>query len=444
MSLGELSRAVLSRFRNNFIALVTAVLSFANSILYIKAFGVSATSDALYFSSAVIASFSLIPGFLTEQFLQYYNDYKHREETKAASFLAFNLVNVGILGIVLVLAFGAFLGPLLRLMYPRLGAEGLATLASFLRVLRLELFLVGINGLLQGLALSYGRVKAIYLARLLSSSLLLLGQILIIKAFLAPEAYPTLVVLSSLSVGLFLGIVNRHLLAGALRGLKGIDRAFIRGQGPYFKDSVVMRLGHNLQGFFLPLVTSSFWASFPGNLATCYSYASKFYGAIQSVIIGPSQMETQYRISNDVSTGDLGRIPGIIKGYLKVYLPLVVAGSLFTALAIPPVIHVINPGIVGDSVGIIQVSFVFLSLWLLVQCAEGPFVITLVARNQGWAFVLANAINIGIIAGIVRIFPSSIYSILVANILAQGVSLGIYGTLCLRFFRLGLARAERF
>jgi len=424
--MGARAATIVGRFKNNAFALVNAVFSFLNSILYIRAFGVSITSDSLYYATAIIASFSLLPSFLMEQFLQYYNDYKHSDPDKASTFLAFNLVNVLCFGVILVAAFGLALRPLLSLLYPRLAAASLAKISGFLEVLKYQLFLVGINGLLQNLSISYGRIKTVYVGRIVNSAVIFLGQVLIIAAVAGPELYPYLLVAGDSVFALFLVVADRRLLAGSARNIRKLNLPFARSQGRYFLDSFVMRLGHNLQGFFLPLVTSAFWSGFSGNMATCYGYANKFYSAIQSVIIGPSQMETQYSISNSVSKGEYEGIGKTIRDYLKLYIPVVLAASAATALLIPGVVHLLNASIGASSVRIIVTCFAFLSVWLAVQCAEGPFVITIVAKNQGLVFIAANAINIAIIAGIVFAFPKFFYSILIANILAQLASMGVY------------------
>lgn len=418
--------ALARRFKNNALALVNALLSFMNSILYIRAFGVSSTSDAFYFATTVIASFSLLPSFLMEQFLQYYNDYKHTDPDKASTFLAFNLANITAFGLALALIFGLALRPLLALLYPSLGAGSLLKLAGFLRVMKYQLFLVGINGLLQNLLISYGKIKIVYMGRILGSAVLLSGQVCIIAAIVQPESYPLLLVLGDASFALFLIAANERLIMGAAKNLKKANFAFAKTQGRYLLDSFVMRLGHNLQGFFLPLVTSAFWSGFSGNMATCYSYANKFYSAIQSVIIGPAQMETQYSISNAVSRHEYEGISKNIRDYERLYLPMVLAASAATACLIPFVIPFLNGSIGTPSVRIIVICFVFLAVWLLVQCAEGPFVITIVAKNRGIVFVAANAINITIIAAIIFAFPHFFYSILIANIVAQLASMGIY------------------
>jgi hypothetical protein len=417
---------VARRFRNNAFALINAGLSFLNSVLYIKVFGVSATSDALYFAAAVIASFSLLPSFFMEQFLQYYNDYKHSDARKASIFLAFNMSNIFILGVILLIVFGSSQKLLLALLYPRLSAASLATLGSFLSVMKFQLVIVGFNGLLQNLSISYGLIKTVYTGRILNSTLIGIGQLCIIATLLGIESYPYLLVLGDACITLFLLIVNRRLVVQAVRDIGKIDRAFVKLQGKYFLDSFIMRLGHNLQGFFLPLVTSAFWSGFSGNMATCYGYANKFYSAIQSVIIGPSQMETQYLISNAVSKGEYGGIAKTIKDYLKLYLPVVLAASAFAALSIPFIIRVINSSIDTSSIRIIVICFIFLSFWLLVQCSEGPFVITIVAKNRGIVFIISNAVNIAIIAIIITALPTFFYSILIANILAQLASISIY------------------
>jgi hypothetical protein len=420
---------ILGRFKTNFIALANAGLAFVNSILYIRAFGVSITSDSLYYSSAIIAAFSLLPGFLTEQFLQYFNDYKHRDPDKAGIFLAFNLVIVGAFGLILVGCFRLGLRGLIAFMYPTLGAAYHAKIGAFLGIMEFELFLVGFKGLFQSLLVSYGRIKAFYAGTILNSSLILAGQLLIIAGVFRPESYPRFFIAGSASLALFMAMVNRRILVDAAGKARFIDWNFVKTQGPYFRNSFLMRLGHNLQGFFLPLVTSAFWSHFEGNMATCYNYASKFYAAIQSVIIGPSQLETQYVISNGVSRREYDRIPATIRDYLRTYLPIMLAASLATLAVIAPVIHLINRGIGPANIGTIRVCFLFLSLWLAVQCAEGPFVITIVAKNRGMVFVVANAINISIIAAAVFLFGRFFYSILIANILAQAASMSIY---CLR------------
>jgi hypothetical protein len=423
------------RFKNNALALVNALLSFLNSILYIRAFGLSLTSDSLYYATSVIAAFSLLPSFLMEQFLQYYNDYKHSDADAAATFLAFNLSNATILGLALTAVFGLAQGPLLSLLYPSLGVDALAKLSGFLGVMKYQLLLVGFSGILQGLCVSYGRIKAVYVGRILNSGVLLLGQLGIIARFLRLEAYPLLLVAGDCAFALFLVTANRRLIGGALRNARKVDLSFAALQKRYFLDSFVMRFGHNLQGFFLPLVTSAFWSGFSGNLATCYGYASKFYSAIQSVIIGPSQMETQCAISNAVSRREYASIGRTIRDYLKLYVPVSLAASAATAVLIPFVIRFINPSIGAASARVIVVCFAFLSVWLAVQCAEGPFVITIVAKNQGLVFVAANAVNIGIIAAVIFAFPHFFYSILIANILAQAASMSIYVIMARKILR---------
>lgn len=417
---------IVGRFRNNALALVSAVIAILNSILYIRAFGVSATSDALYYATSVVASFSLLSGFFTEQFMQYYNDLKHSNADGATVFLAFNLAALTVAGLVLLAGFQLLLREIIGLLYPSLASEQQVRIIRFLRIMGMELFLAGINGLLQGLAISYGKIKEIYGVRIIASSITLLGQVLIVAAVLGPLDYPMMLVLSSATFALLLGLVNRGYLAPAIRAVRRIDVRYIVSLRHYFANSITMRFGHNLQGFLLPLITSAFWSGFPGTMVTCYGYGSKFYGAIQSVIIGPSQMEAQHAISNDVARGTYARVSGTIHDYIRLYAPATALASGAVAIMLPWLIRLINNTIYVQSIALIRMSFIFLAVWLVVQCIEGPYVITIIARKQSGIFISTNAIKIALIAAIILVFRRYYVSILIANIVSQLVSLLLY------------------
>jgi hypothetical protein len=417
---------IVGRFRNNALALVNAIVAVLNSILYIRAFGISATSDALYYATSVVISFSLLSGFFTEQFLQYYNDFKHTDTEKASTFLAFNLAALTLFGVALFAGFQLMLPTILRLLYPTLAGTQQALIAGFLRIMGLELFLAGINGLLQGLAISYGRIREIYGAKIIASSITLLGQVLIVAAVLRPLDYPWMVVVSSATFALALILVSRQALRKAAGAVCRIDGAFLFSLRHYFFNSITMRFGHNLQGFLLPLITSAFWSGFQGNMATCYGYGSKFYAAIQSVIIGPSQMEVQHSISNDVSKGTYARVEKTIREYIRLYAPVTVIASAGVLVMLPALIRLINHSIDEQSIALIRISFIFLSVWLVVQCIESPYVITIIARKQSAIFISTNAIKLAVIAIIILVFRRFYVSILMANIVSQIVSLAIY------------------
>lgn len=425
--------SIAGRFRNNFLALANALISFATSFIYIRAFGISSTSDSIYFATSIIAAFSLIPNFLIDQFLQYYNEYKYSNDDDARAFLLFNLLGTAALGALLAAAFGVAAGPIVAFMYPKLAAVQLAEIGSFLETLKYLLGIVGLNAVLQAMAVSFGKIKAVYLGRIGESCAILAGLVLMTTGIAKPGDYPLFLLAGAAANGLFLAAANRRRILEAIRGPRTrMDGAFIRRLRRYFYDSFTMRVGHNLQGFFLPLVTTVFWSAFPGNPATCYSYASKFYSAIMSVLVGPSQLETQHFISDSVARGRAEGIPPAIRRYHRTYVPLVLAAAAATAGAIPTLIHLINADIGPESIRIILACFALLALWLAVQCAEGPYVITIVAKKKGLTFIVGNAVNLGIVAAIALSFRTRLYALPISFIIAQSASLAIYRAIAMK------------
>lgn len=419
-------KTIISKLGGSALALVNALLAIANSVLYIHIFGVSGLSDAIYYCLAIMAAFCLVPKFFIEQFLQYYSDYRCRDAEKAPLFLGINIINMIACGILLTFFFGLFAEPLVRLLYPQLDPAEMNLVVELLQAIKYQLALTGIMALSQSLLVSYGRIKQIYWGRILNSLILLFGQVLIIRSILRPVNYVKLIVLADGATTVLYILLNIRIVVLAIESLKSLKWEFLKMQKKYLFDSFIVRFGHNMQDFFLPLITSTFWSNFPGNMATCYGYANKFASAVQMVLINPSQLENQYEISGAVSRGEEEKINSSIKNYLRLYIPLVAAACGLCIAFIPPAIHLINAAVSIENIKIIVICFCFLGILTIGQCASIPFDTTITAMKKGQYFIIANAIYIGIISIFVYSMPGFFYALLIANIVAQMAAIIVY------------------
>ena len=419
-------KGIISKLGGSALALANALLAIVNSVLYIHIFGVSRLSDAVYYCLAIMSAFCLLPRFLIEQFLQYYSDYRCREAEKASLFLGLNIVAMIICGILLIVCFGLFAMPLIRLLYPQLDPMEMKLLLGLLQAIKYQLGLTGVMALFQSLLVSYGKIAQIYWGRILNTAILLIGQVLIMLSIFEPPEYVRFIVLADCATTVMYFMLNWKIVAQAFGSLKNIGWEFLREQKKYVADSFIVRFGHNMQDFFLPLITSTFWSGFPGNMATCYGYANKFSSAVQMVLINPSQLENQYEISGAVSRGEENQIHTSIKSYLRLYVPLVAVSCGLCLALIPPVIHLINRAVGTESIQIIVICFCFLSLLTIAQCISVPFDTTIAARKKGKYFIIANTLYIGIVTAFVYCMPAFFYSLLIANIVAQLAALAIY------------------
>lgn len=425
------------KLRYNVLALIQAGINFSNVILLIKFFGTSVEADVFLLSLSIISSLGLIQLLFVEQFLYFYNDLKIKDQKNAEWFFHSSFVFALIVGVVFWLT-TLFLSPIVIKAFAfSLDEQRFNTAIKIFSIASFSLAFIGVNHIFRGKLNAEGYFSMPYVSSSVPYFFVLLA---LVWCFLSGRVN-IMIVVYALAIGsvfqFILNIVVLKILGFSIQ--LRIGHPLMKN---FIKNSISMRLGHNVHNFFFPLIVNNILSSFPVGSVSSFYYAQKIVNAIASIAIGPSQNVLSAKISELWSRAKVQGIKLQVKQFLKLTPAIYVLISFVVFLVIPFILQIISSHNLSKStIQLIQTLFILLALWQLIIIIESPFAAVGISSKNSKLFTIVNSIFIVLFFLMVIVFKRyvEIFSLPIAAFFAQTVSFSIY-----TLYALMLLNVERF
>lgn len=413
----------MHRFRYNFLALSQVSLSAAGVLLLTRTFGVSGAADSFFVAFSIISAAQLLQLMGFEQFMYFYNDIKISAPDSANGFYRFAVTWAAVTGIVSLLAVSLIPGLLVKFFAGGLDPSRFTATLDFLVWFAPYLLFYPAICVNERFLNAEKRFAWPYVISSLPMGMLFLAQVWLLLSSsgnysLLPAAYS-----AGAAIGALLGFYVSFQL-GARPGI-----AFTHPAGPaLLRNSVAIRLGHNIHGFLLPVVVNNFLSHMPGGAIASYNYAWRLGSALQSVSAGPSQKMLASHISGAVSGARPEEIPAFCRQYrgtALVFFAVLAAAGFFL---IPSLLALIGGGMSPESIRIIRDMYVMLLPWFFLMVLEAPYVLTIIAFKRSHALIVVNSAFIAVFVSALFLMRSGldIYSLPAAGMLAQALNYSIF------------------
>jgi hypothetical protein len=423
----------LFRFRYSALAFAAVGLGLVNSVLVVRVFGISAQADSLAVSSLVLSAVSLLPLFVTEQFLFIYNDIKSLDPESARRFYCAAATLSTIAGGLLAAALVVGGDLVIRLFASGTDPQRRSILGQLLRIQFISLLLFPVSYVNTALINAEMRFTVPYLLQLtpgMTSAVLLLTMGFGDRADVVLLAWGN--VISSAAVVLLQFVTLGRM---GFRYRPQLRHPWICR---LIANSLPMRVGHNIRDFSVQPILANALIAMPVGYAACYSYARKLIDAIQTILIGPTLTVYRSRLSGYWTARDGRAVEREIRHFLRTAMAFVVPVVVVACVLIPEALVVLAPrSIPVSSRSTIQSLFLVLSVWLVVVAVETPFGHFLIAAQKSRVFIATNSLYVVVVLLVVGLLRRScgVFSIPLALTAAQVLSALAYALLARRELR---------
>lgn len=403
------------------IILLVQVLSVA--MIYFE-FGASQESDILLIAISTIGAAHLVQVMPIDQFMVYYHKQTTRSDKK-------NLWHYS-LTISLAIGLSSFIIAVLSILY----------------INSLEF-----NGISQ--AKKYYDVAIILAVALIFYPVLFLND----KLFNSKECFVASYMLTSLTqISVFLSLIFLHLIKsnnitiiawgyvggvtiGALLSTAIISNKLGYGlkltfnqknKFKFHKNSIQMRIGHNIVGVLFPPLTNNFLVGLPVGNASLFHYAYRAVIAVFSITAGPMFKLYMSKLSQFWATEDLDKAKNVGVEYHKKSMSLYFFVFLASILILL-IIHKLIPSIFSEKINASQSIdfmkiYLLLGLWQAIVLVESKYVGILIVSESSSNFIKVNLVFIIVYALCSYILSEylSVYAIATSAIFAQSINLFMY------------------
>lgn len=412
------------KLKYNLLAAIQIFIGVLNYALLMKTFGVSAAADTYLMGVAVIASLQLLQMMFVEQFMYFYNDIKLVSKDGAHSFFNFSFTFALIVGIAAFLLSNIFIWLVLKVFAFGLDPARLLILSRVLRILFVSLIFYPVVYINVKFLNAEMKFSLPYVLNFLPNLLVVAAQAVLIvlsRQDILPLCYAYAGGVASAAIVGWLAIVRMGV---------GFRFSLRHEAAPSFiRNSVSMRLGHNIHNFLFTPVTNNFLALFPSGYASYFYYAQKLVSVVFSVTVGPAHNVFLSKVANLWSSRSIPDIVELIRRFLRMSLLWFVAAGLAVYMLFPAAMRWLPFSLVSQSdVEVIKNMFLLLAAWNFVIVFEMPFVGVGMAARNSYVFILSNSVFITIYFALCMAGRPylGIYALPLAAIISQLINFSIY------------------
>lgn len=419
-----------SNLKYNFLALMQAVVGFMSSMLLIKIFGVTADTDAYFIGFAIYTAAGLLPVLLIEQFMFYYHKIKATEPGNEKEFYHYALFLAGVSGMVAFLCLNLFPIVFMKIFAASLDVSRIETLRKIIWLFSFAVMARGVLALMEGVFNAENRFSVPYLLNLLPQTFVALALTLMWHNGTASILTLPAVFVAGTMVS---GILGFLLLSGM--GFRLRLKFTHPNSMAFIKNSVSMRIGHNVHNLLNPIVINNVLSALPVGSVSCYGYANRFVSAAGAIITGPLIKIFYSKVSVMWAENKKENVKMEIKRYLKVALFFFAFAVVLGYFLIPKVLGLLASSKL-DTFGISQIQSLFLALsvWYTILLVESPFVGLVVVSCDSKAFIVTNGLFITVFSLVsISFLPSlGIYVVPFGLAFAQFISAAIYSNIAMK------------
>jgi O-antigen/teichoic acid export membrane protein len=423
-------------FRYNLLAILQVSLSIINSVLLIRLFGVSYQTDSYLMAVAIIAALQLLQLMSVEQFMYFYHDLKVKSVEEAHNFYRASITFGVVVGIITFIVLWPGISIIINIFAHNLDPTRYNLLSNILIILIAGLIFNPMNYINQRLLNAEMKFSLPYI---LDSLYYLFISISLFYILLTNNT--NIIFLAYANV---LGIMSAFILSFILiRRLKIPikPKKYHPMMNKFIKNSLSMKLGHNIHNILFTPVTNNILALLPIGFASYFYYAQMIVVGISSIVMGPQYRVLLSNVSTLWSEKKIKKIIILIKRYLKLFIPLFIAALALAYFLIPTLLDFISSGTLSyEDVRYIQLVFLGLGVWYVILMAEGAFVSVGMASKNSKIFIFTNSIFIIVYfcLSLLLVQPLGIFAIPVAAVAGQLINFIFYSTYAFKVLNINI------
>ena len=411
------------KFKYNILVLIQIILSLFNATLLINVFGVSAQADTYLMSTSIVLALLFLQGLFIEQFTQFYNDEKVKNNNEAKAFYNATLFLIICFGILSFVLFTIFIKFILFIFANNIDTERLIMLKRMLKILFIGSAVMPVICLNERLFIAEMKISISYILQIIQIASVVFAQIMLIYL----NSKNVEVLAWALSFGRVAAMIVSMYFA-----LKIIPFKFSLWHPsiiPFIKNSIVIKFGDNLSNFLIPSVVNNILASLGTGVASYYYYALKIVDILNNISVGPSSKILKSKISEYMSRFRFNEIRKINKNFL-IYMSLMFIGGIIVAyFGQGPILKIISNNKLTDY-DLKNIAYIFLALsgYYYFKLLEYPYLTVNITAKSGKTVVWANSLFVLFFALIAFILIKliGIYSIPISMFIAEFIPFFIY------------------
>jgi peptidoglycan biosynthesis protein MviN/MurJ (putative lipid II flippase) len=368
------------------LGLLTVLLAFLFQLLFLRAFGSSAETDA-FFLSLSITQFgtNLLTGFLTDLYIPIYHDLKARDEHDAELFTS-AVSSVAMIGGIVIAAVVIGTAPsIVSIFATGFGEHQITATVDILRLLALAIpFQIGV-AVMTNVYQANLELKLPYIANVLQPTLQLLAVV-----FLVPIAGMSAVVYAVVT-----SVAAAYLMLSLWRARRvGFSTLWLPKHPALpelLKRNLPIRIGNIVYLLKGPLITNVL-STFPPGFLTLYQYADKILQTTFSVSNGPALQILFAKGSMLLTSFRIEEARNLLCSVLRSNTTLAISMILALSALFLPVFDVV----LSAKLGVEELTQLFRIFILLIPyygilSVEAPFVNLVFALKLGGRVMEVNA-----------------------------------------------------
>jgi O-antigen/teichoic acid export membrane protein len=398
-----------------------------------RLFGASTETDTYFVSATILGFLSILPGFFTDQFLQFYNDSKAAKGDTQSFYFAVWVLSLG-LGVAIAFVTWLFRRNVMYAFVPGFSQASLESSTDYFTVLLVSMPIsrvVAVNNVLVNAEMKFGLP---YLMGCVTPILNIAALLLFAGQFGINVIAVSIVAAQTIILVIQQTYISRHMKFGFRvvlwhRSIPGLMR-----------NSFSIRLGHQIYSLRDPL-TSNLLSRFPPGTITLFSFSYKLIAVLYSVTNSPIIQIFSSKVSMLVSHGRIGEIRKLLKETTIRNTILFLSIIVFSLFVIRAVLSYFFGGrfTSEDILTIVLFFQAFIPLYFILSM-ESPMVSLIVAMKRGSDIIKISLINIVLygMSAFLVLHWMTITWLPAAIGLAQVANLFLYFTSVRRVMRSGL------
>ena len=411
------------KLRYNLLALFQLSLGFIIYIFFIKIFGANYKTDAYFLAEAMFTAFQLIQLMFVEQFMYFYHDIKSKDKSSAFDFYKFSIFLsflVGFISVVLLYLLSDFFVSLFNF---GLDQERKKFLIEIWNILLIGSMVTLINYVNTKILNAENRFSIPYIVESLPS-------LCIVLVFIYMSIF-SIHKIELIAYAKIIGLFLTALLSFYFIWKADIPIGF-KFTHPkvkeFIKNSITMRLGHNIHNFLFIPITNNVLSTLPIGFASYYFYASKFVRVVNLLVVGPQFRVFQSKVSKEWYKNNKNKVLYLMKKYIILTTPFFVFITLIIYVLLPSFFSFLSKTFTYKEISIVGYLFLSLSLWYTIILIESIFVMISIVSKDSKIFILTNTLFIIVYFILSWILKNvvGVYAIPLSAVIAQLVNFAFY------------------
>ena len=416
------------KLRYNILAGVQVGLSMVFFVSLISLFGISQDSDAFLVAFAMISSIHLLQLMFLEQFLYFFQQLKTISRDSAIEFFQSALLFAVVVGLIFYMTFNYY-GEYFIEFYG-IFAEGendtLLNVKSVFLTLILGLILYPISYVNDRLLNAEKRFSLPYI----SESLPYAFMVIIIMAgiFGMPADVTVERVAEFRNYGMVLGVITTTSVIWKMGFFTAWKPKFGTIFYEFIRNSISMRLSHNINNFGVAFIINSFLISLPDGVASIYHYALRAVIILKQVTVGPMYRIFQSELSLAFGYSNFDEVQRLISSFFKLST-IIYAGIIFLGwVMIEPVLALMNiQSNTEDYHRSISDTFILIGIWHFFIVAEMAKTTLYMAAKDFIVFFIANSTIVCLLFAVIFFYSSiSLQAMIITNAILQVAAFSAY------------------